>query len=394
MLLIKNCHLLSAVTEGVDFTEADVLLDNGVIANIAPAGTLTADGAEVMDLAGKTLMPGLIDMHVHLIMTDGNYDRMWNYTPAEFTVLAAGYASSLLDMGYTTVRDCGDNPCRGTVPLSKAYATGKLLGPNLIPCGPIMCPTAPSTSDWLAERIDGVDNTRKVVRTNLLKGAQYIKMYGSASMSAPTKEVGYPIIEEEEIREAVKVAKNYSTYVAIHCHGARAIDQAVRAGVHTVEHASLISEETLQYIEDAGLDVGIVPTLFVFSLSVAGTGHLTPAVAAHLASIKDDVIASLKNAYRHNITIGWGTDVMQVNYEQTPGKEFQLRKEWLDFSNEDIIKQATINSAKLLYMDNKIGSVKVGKAADLIVVDRDPVEDITVMYNKPAHVIKGGKLVR
>lgn len=394
MLLIKNCHLVNVLTEGVDFSEADVLLKDGLISEIAPAGTLQAEGAQVMDLAGKTLMPGLIDMHIHLIITDWNYDRLWCYTPAEFTVRCMEFATSMLNLGYTTIRDCGDNPCRSTIPLAKSFASGKLMGPTLIPSGPIMCPTAPNTSTWLAERIDGVDNTRKVVRENLLKGAQFIKMYGSASMSAPTTEVGYPIIEEEEIREAVKIAKNYNTYVSIHCHGARAIDQAVRAGVHTIEHASLISEATLQYIEETGADTGIVPTLFVFSNSLKPNPTITPAVAAHLSKIKNDVISSLKNAYRHGIQIGWGTDVVQTDYEATPGKEFQLRKEWLEFSNEDILRQATINSAKLMYMDDTIGSVKTGKAADLIVVDRDPVDDITVMYDKPLHVIKKGILVR
>ena len=92
--------------------------------------------------------------------------------------------------------------------------------------------------------------------------------------------------------------------------------------------------------------------------------------------------------------IGWGTDIVQAAYEQDPGLEFRLRKEWLEYSNEDIIRQATINSAKLMYMDDKIGSVKVGKAADLVVVDRDPVEDITVMYKSPSHVIKKGRLIR
>ena len=394
MLLLKNCHLVGVLTEGVDFTEADVLLKDGVISEIAPAGTLQAEDAVTMDLGEKTLMPGLIDMHIHLITTDWNYDRLWLYTPAEFTVRCMEYATSMLDLGYTTIRDCGDNPCRSTVPLARSIEAGRLTGPTIIPGGPIMCPTAPNTATWLAERIDGVDNTRKVVRENLLKGAQFIKMYGSASMSAPTQEVGYPIIEEEEIREAVKIAKNYNTYVAIHSHGARAIDQAVRAGVHTVEHASLISEETLQYIEKTGADVGIVPTLFVFSNSLKPNPTITPAVAAHLSKIKENVIASLKNAYRHGIRIGWGTDVVQTDYEATPGKEFQLRKEWLEFSNEDILRQATIQSAKLMYLDDKIGSVKTGKAADLIVVDRDPVEDISVMYDKPLHVIKKGTVIR
>ena len=394
MLLLKNAHLLSVVTEDVDFTEADVLVNDERIVEIAPANTLHIDGAQEMDLQGKTLMPGIIDMHLHLQTTDLNVPLIKISTPAEITTRVMEFAATLLDLGITTVRDAGDNPARPTVALSRAIDAGRLMGPTIVPSGPIMCPTAPNTDTWLAERIDGVDSTRKVVRNNLFLGAKYIKMYGSASMSAPTKEVGYPIIEPEEIREAVRIAKNYNTYVAIHCHGARAIDQAVRAGVHTVEHASLISEETLRYIEETGADVGIVPTLFVISNSFVPSPTIAPAVAEHLKSIKGQVIASLKNAYQHNIMIGWGTDVTQADYIADCGKEFRLRKEWLDYSNEDIIKQATINSAKLMYMDDQIGSVKVGKTADLIVVDHDPVDDITVMYNKPLHVIKKGVLLR
>lgn len=186
----------------------------------------------------------------------------------------------------------------------------------------------------------------------------FLKLYGSASMHAPGRETGIPIIEPEEIRAAVRVAQNYNTYVAIHCHGARAIDNAVRAGVHTVEHAS--NEET----------------------------------QIRLGKIKDRVIASLKNAYQHNILIGWGTDVIRDYYVDRPDTEFRLCKEWLEYSDEDIIKQATVNSARLMYMDDRIGTIKAGKDADVILVKGDPSRDIRVMYQKPLHVIKGGKLVR
>lgn len=189
-------------------------------------------------------------------------------------------AIKLLELGYTTIRDCGDNSCRGTVALSRSIEAGRLVGPTIIPCGLILCPTAPSTSDGLAECIDGVDNTRQMARRALLKGAKFLKLYGSASMMAPTKETGYPIIEPEEIREAVKVAENYSTYVSIHSHGARAMDQAIRAGVHTVEHASLISEETLQYIDENRKDFGIVPTLAVVYGTMSGDPHINPEVQA------------------------------------------------------------------------------------------------------------------
>ncbi len=127
---------------------------------------------------------------------------------------------------------------------------------------------------------------------------------------------------------------------------------------------------------------------------MSGDPHINPEVQARSLSIKENIIASLKNAYRHGVTIGWGTDIVQTAYEKDPGVEFRPRKEWLEYKNEDIIKQATINSAKLMYLDDKIGTVKEGKNADLIVVSGDPVEDITVMYSGPEHVIKGGRLIR
>lgn len=393
MLLMKNCRFVRVLTEGFDGSEGDVLIKDGCIEMIAPCDTIHPDGSEVLDLQGKTLMPGLIDMHVHLIMTDHNYS-LDNMLPTEFSMRCMEFASAMLDMGYTTIRDAGDNHSRPTIALSRAIDSGKLVGPTIIPAGPILCPTAPNTSDWLAERIDGVENTRRMARRSLLLGGKYLKLYGSASMHAPTKETGYPIIEPEEIREAVKVAKNYSTYVSIHCHGARAIDNAVRAGVHTVEHASMISEETLQYIDKSGEDIGIVPTLSVFYGSVSGGAGNNEETRVRSNRIKGTVIESLKNAYRHGVRIGWGTDVVKDAYVDDPSLEFRLRKEWLEYKDADIIQQATINSAKLLYMDDKIGSVRAGKRADLIVVDGDPSEDITVMYQRPLHVIKNGTIIR
>ena len=108
----------------------------------------------------------------------------------------------------------------------------------------------------------------------------------------------------------------------------------------------------------------------------------------------DNMIAALKNAYTHDILIGWGTDVGMDVQKKEVGMEFRLRKELLGFSNIDMLKQATINSAKLIMMEDKVGSIKVGKMADLVVIDGDPVEDISLMYTAPAHVIKSGAVVK
>ena len=392
MLVLRNCKFVKVLTEGYSDECGDVLLNNGKIEAIKPCGTDFGAECEEMDLAGKTLMPGLIDMHIHLFMTDNNYAAYINQPEAEQTINVLRFAQKLLDFGYTTVRDCGDGHAWATLHVMKAVDAGKVVGPTIIPCGPILCPTAERTSDFLLTRIDGPYDTRQKAREAIRKGAKFIKLYGSASMNSLVGEPGHPIIEKDELTEAVNVANQYNTYVSIHSHGATAIDNAVRCGVRSIEHASLIKDETIEYIKEHAPETGIVPTLWVIHNNI--TPDKTGPLADKVRGLYKTVCECLNRAYKAGLKIGWGTDVRLTDYEAAPETEFKLRKEDLKYADEDIIKQATINSAKLLGMDDKIGTVKEGKLADLIVVDGDPSNDISVMYNVPLHVIKGGKVIR
>lgn len=398
MYVIKNCKFIKALTEGVEFESGDVVIKDGLIDAIVPCGTPIAEEHESVDIEGATLMPGLIDMHVHLFMTGSMYE-MQMAKPLDRVFECYRYAKNLLDCGYTTVRDVGDAVEAPSVSVSKAIDSGLIDGPRIVPsCGTI-CPHEPGVEvlDYIIEYVNGPMEVRDVVRKNFQKGAQFIKLYGSGSMMAVGSEPGLRIMEPDEISEAVKMAKNKDTYVAIHAHGTDAIDVAVRCGVRTIEHASFISDETVQYIKSSGETTGIVPTLSVFfgtmekSLIDDASGDF---FAQRARQLLEKVKASLKNAYNNGILIGWGTDISLPEFLEHPYGEFKLRKEQLEYSNEDILKQATINSAKLMMMDEKIGSIKKGKCADLIVVNGDPTEDISVMYNRPTHVIKGGKLIR
>ena len=366
--------------------------EEGKISKILPCGAEFAEDGQTLDAAGLTLIPGLIDMHIHLFTGYRQEAERDTLPPAGFANKCLEYAQFLLDLGYTTVRDVGDYVGWPVLSLAKEIESGYLAGPTLFTSGPILCPTARNTSSVLSEPIDGADDARRMARLYLKKGAQFIKLYGSASMSSHVGEVGHPIIEMDEIQAAVRVTRDYGTYVSIHCHGSRAIDNAVRSGAHTVEHASLITEETLQYIQENHLDCGIVPILSVLHQLVRSAD--TNPAAARVAKLLDQIHASLKNAYRRQIPIGWGTDVHMAEYLAHPDSEFRLRKEKLDFSDEDIIKQATINSAKLMGIDDQVGSVKEGKIADLLLVSGNPAQDIAVMYQKPVHVIKKGRLIR
>lgn len=396
MFILRNCKFVEALTEGTSLAFGDVVIKDGRIAEIAPAGTVFEGENEELDLKGATLMPGLIDMHVHLFYVRSSQAEILLSNPATLAFDCLKYAQQLLHIGITTARDVGDDKSCPTVALSNAIKEGIVVGPRVIPSGATLCPHEAGVEYMgnILEYVEGPIEMRRLVRSNFQKGAAFIKLYGSGSMMAPGSDPGVRILEEDEIREAVKLASLRGSYVAIHAHGADAIDVAVRSGVRTVEHASLISESTLQYM-DGRTDVGIVPTLAVMHGLMESENYTDFAEAAdRTRKLRDNVIACLKNAYRHDILIGWGTDVHMATYQQNPGLEFQLRKEYLEYANVDILKQATINSAKLLMMEDQIGSVKVGKFADLIVVEGDPVEDISVMYQPPAHVIKEGKLIR
>lgn len=392
MYLLKNCNLVPELTESTYNRQADVLLDGDRISAILPCGSRTPEGCTVIDLDGKTLLPGLIDAHVHLhIAKDYPYPQM--ATPCSRAYDTLRFAQFLLDIGITTVRDMGDDENLPTIALRDAIKAGELTGPNIQAAGVTICPFEAGfqVAENISAFISGPQEMRKMVRRMLMDGADVIKIYGTGSMLAVGSLPGRRILEEDEIKEAVKIAKLKGTYVACHCHGAEAIDVMIDCGVRTIEHASYITEETCRKL-DGRRDVGLVLTTAV--LSDEALSKEQPMIRNRIEAARKDVFAALKNAYTHDILIGWGTDIPLKAYEACPYVEFKTRKEKLGFSNIDILKQATINSAVLIGMDNEVGSIKEGKLADLIIVGDDPVKDLEIMYKKPLHVIKSGCFIR
>lgn len=399
MLLLKNCKLLPFLTEGTSLTEADVLVRDGKIERLLPLNA-NVEAETVLDLCGKALMPGLIDMHTHLAMVnaDETFGCWGKISAPKFTINAIRYAQYYLNSGYTTVRDCGDMIYNDVRHVRNAINKGELVGPRIHTSGPILETrwegNDPLSTDMtMALRADGPIGFRRAARQLLGEGFDFVKMYGSGSLLFASKEPGYPVIEADEIREAVRVAELTGSYTAIHAHGATAIDTAVRCGVHTIEHASMITEETLRHMEEHFPDNGLVPTLYASDEIMCDPNSYN---GQRMCRLFPTIQASLQNAYTHRdkLLIGWGTDVPLETFMEDPMLEFKLRKEKLEYSNEEILKQATINSAKLMGLDDVIGTVREGKEADLIVVDGDPADDISVMYQIPAHVIRSGKLIR
>ncbi len=397
MLVLKNCNLISELTEEYNGKTADVIIDGEQIAAILPCGEAECEGCEVIDLQGKTLLPGLIDAHLHLFMGKKSpWDRTSRLAvPSQAVIDCYNYAQFLLDLGYTTLRDVGDEVTYPALALRNAIEEGSIVGPTIKGTGVTIAPTTPGfqSFEFMTVYADTADEMRKVVRNQFAAGADCIKLYGTGSMMVDDSIPGRRIMEEDEVKEAVAIASRRGSYCACHCHGAEAIEVMARCGVRTIEHATFITEEACKML-DGKKDQGIVPTLACTGSAMNELDGYGAAAREKFAAVNAQRDNCLMNAYKnHDILMGWGTDLSLDNMKVYPFIEWQERAR-VGFAPVDMLKQATINSAILMDMDDKIGSIKAGKWADLIVVDGDPSQNIEVMYQKPLHVMKKGKIIR
>lgn len=399
-LVIKNCKFIRELTEGTDTVFGDVYVKDGMIEAILPCGTVSEGGDfQVFDIGGATLMPGMIDAHVHLYMSK-NADECANIYPGDRVFECYRYAKEFLEYGYTTLRDAGDTEEYPTVHLGRAIESGLLEGPEIIPCGLTLVPYLQGTdvSIWKYTtcEVSGPMEVRLGVRKNLKRGAQFIKLYGSGSMICPGTVPGRRILFDDEIIAAVEAAEMQGSYVAIHAHGAEAAEQAFRCGVRTVEHATLISHETVDYVKGLKRLAGIVPTLSIFTQIMNPDWNYPDAekYARQAKEMFEVCLDAMKYAYNKGILMGFGTDLFMDEFLKDPFGELRIRKEKFGFAGIDILRQATIQNALLIGRDDVIGTIKTGKRADMLVIDGDPAQDFSVMYKKPMHIIKGGKIVR
>ncbi len=394
--IYRNCRLIPELSGGTELTAADVVVEDGIIAEVLPAG-IAPNGDQELDIKGNTLLPGLIDMHVHLF---AYREDAWGNAAERIAVQprraldCLRYAQFLLDLGFTTVRDVGDEEHFPAFAVRNAINEGEFVGPTIYGSGVIISGRAAGFqgSEHAMDYVSTPFEMRREVRNQFAHGADFIKLYGTGSMLAIDSLPDSQLLERDEILEAVQLAERKGSYVASHCHGAEGIDTMIDCGVHTIEHASFITEESCKKL-DGRRDVGIVPTLACSSREMNELEGHPNLEYLDQANIRRN--ACIKNAYEnHDILMGWGTDFSMPSQKKRPFIEWKVRKEELGMKNLDILKQATINSAVLMRLADKIGSIQIGKQADLIVVNGNPDEDITVMYQKPAHVMKHGVLIR
>ena len=392
MIVLRNCRLIPQLTEGYEGQLADILLEDKAIKRIAPCGTDFQVEAREIDLQQRTLLPGLMDIHAHFNLYSQNVLEALVQDPATAAFEAVVGANEYLRQGYTLVRDCGSSYSVVNA-MRDAINKGTIKGPRVISSGQIITPTENGNKCFAKMYVeaDGAQEVQKTCRKLFQEGSDFIKVMATGAFYNDGGVPGQTIVTEEELRMMVQVASSKDSYVAAHCHGTEAIKLCIRCGVRTIEHCSLVDDEGIEMLK-AGTSF-MVPTIAIdkvpYDEPETIPEYMWPKVDA-LTELSHDCI---KKAYKAGLLMGWGSDLDIENLTKRPGYEFVARKEMMGFTNLDMLRQATIDSAKIIGMDDKLGSVKEGKLADLIVADGNPDEDIYVMTKDLIHVIKDGELI-
>ena len=361
-------------------------------------------GAALVDLSGATVLPGFIDAHVHLVgRTIGDGD--WQHArltelPSELVLLGAAHAEQTLEAGFTTVRNVGA-PHFGDLALRNAVAAGWVPGPRILGAGisfgiqgghcdatdglvPGIYGHATGVEDGVA---DGAEAARSAVRYMVKYGADLIKICATGGVLSPTDSAGLQQYSEDEMRVIVETAALLQRKVAAHAHGTAGIKAAVRAGVASIEHGSILDDEAVQLMKQHG--TYLVPTLLAgyTAESLALAKKLPPAIAAKALAIAPRMRASFKLALDAGVKIALGTDA-GVTRHGSNAREFELMVKY-GMTPLRAIQAGTLAAATLLGKDADVGSLERGKLADLVAVVGDPVQDIRVLQHVD-FVMKGG----
>lgn len=374
-----------------------VLVEDGIVREVADRPIASA-AAQRIDLAGRTLMPGLIDAHIHVVLTEVNI-RLLSDVP--LTLLAAKGSVAMRAMlmrGFTTLRDTGGADWG----IKAAVEQGLFEGPRLFIAGQPLSQTGGhgerrlrteggaqnfcaccSGLNWTGRIADGVPEVIKATRDELRKGADHIKLMvsgGVASQADPLESLQYRV---DEIEAAVDEATRWGTYVCAHAYSAKAIERAVRAGVRTIEHGNLIDTPTAKLMAERG--AYMVPTLVTYdSMKRRGSEYgLSAYSLAKNELVLNAGVRSLDIARSAGVKIGFGSDLLgQLQNDHT--NEFTIRREVMPAA--DVIRSATLVNAEIVRQVGKIGELVPGAFADLLVVDGDPYRDLTVLQHEGRHI--------
>lgn len=379
-------------------TQQTIVVRDGKIVEVrdgyADAAAIGAEGARVVDLKDRFVLPGLIDSHVHLMGELGPRSRIkaMEDDPEDAVLDGAVYADRTLQAGFTTVRDLG-SPARTSFALRDAINAGKVAGPTILAAGKMLSATAGHGDvngmnadlteflhDLHGENVcDGADDCRRAVRTQVRNGADVIKLATTGGVLSNIAAGTGQQMTDEEVKAIVDAGHTLGKKVAAHAHGTPGINSALRAGIDSIEHGSYLDDESLKLFRQSG--AWLVPTLLagdtVARMAAASSNTLTQAQRDKAAQVGPIMQQNFARAVQAGVKIAFGTD-SGVSAHGQNAKEFKLMAD-AGMKPADAVKSATVGAATLLDRSASIGTIEAGKDADIIAVTGNPLEDVTVL---------------
>lgn len=386
--IFRNAQIFDGISR--DLREGHVLVENGIICEVSdvPVG-VTADVN--IDARGRTLMPGLIDLHVHIWAADMDVVKLAQMPTEYYSIFAAQFLQSTLDRGFTTLRDAGGTDAgfamaieKGFIKSPRFYHSGRYISQtgghgdfraghqqHLSDC---MC--CPPKHERFTAIADGADAVRKAVREEFRRGAKAIKIMASGGVASPTDPLDKLQFTDAEILAAVDEAEMRGSYIFAHCHPDNAIRRCSELGVRCIEHVSMVSPETAAIMAKNGT-YG-VPTLAVVRAFYDDGPKfgLPEANLLKMQNLLESMTQGLVHMKNAGVKVGFGTDLLAEHHDRQ-GIEFALRAEVLDAY--DILTSVTSVAAEILMEEGRLGVITPGAYADILLVDGNPMDDVTIL---------------